>query len=416
MNRFNSSCLPAQCATVLLLAGACTWYRPASAAPVPNQLGPIRPIHELLDLDLRGEQGWAIDISGNLAVVGAPFQNGGNALLFDLTTGQLLHRLRGSDVARSDLFGYTVAIDGDLVLVGSGQEPAAYVFDATTGLQLRKLRPSTNDYVRSVDLSAGRAVLGTPTADVPGVAGADKGVATVLNARTGALIKRIDGPLGAFKESFGRQVAIDGNTLAVSSPASFDHGELRVFDSSTGQLKWTYDYTQNGGKFIARDIEIDGDLLAVGVTRNTTTLSEVLIFNSTSGELVNRINTTVDNQPADYASTIGFSDGRVAVGVWGHEVNGIGHYVGAVHLFDALSGNLLGTVENPDPQSGDGFGFGLALQGPRMIVGAPSESSDRGIAYSYIIPEPSTVSMTFTFALILSMTYRSTQRHVARSE
>jgi outer membrane protein assembly factor BamB len=297
-------------------------------------------------------------------------------------------------------------------LVGSGQEPAAYVFDATTGLQLRKL--PANDYVRSVDLSAGRAVLGTPSADVPGgIVGMDKGVTTVFNARTGALIKRIDGRLGAFTRSFGREVAIEGNTLAASSgDVTSGQGELHVFDSSTGEPKWTYDYTQNGGTLMARDIAIDGDRLAVGVARNGVAVSEVLIFNSDTGELIERFNTTVNNQPAAFATTIGFSNGRIAVGVWSEEANGIGYYVGAVNLFDATSGLFLGTVENPDPQAGDEFGFGLAMQGRRLVVGAPGDSSNRGIAYSYLIPEPGAAWMAMTLIAVILVAHRSAEKQV----
>src|SRR5687767_11098881 len=78
--------------------------------------------HRLLsyDADLLGHQGWSVDLSGDRAIVGAPFTQGGYALVFDLTTGSLLHKLQGSDSFDSDLFGFSVAIDGELAIVGEG--------------------------------------------------------------------------------------------------------------------------------------------------------------------------------------------------------------------------------------------------------------------------------------------------------
>ena len=362
-----------------------------SAAIGASQL-PWHPNSILIDPAISRRQGHSIDVSGNLAIVGAYGNSGGHALIFDLATGTLLHRLRGNDVVSGDLFGFSVAIDGNLAIVGSGQNAAAYVFDATTGTQLRILRPSTSAFVRTVDINNGIAILGTPSADPGGPTNSGAGAITVYNANTGTQLRRINGP-GGFNLNFGSALAIEGNTLAVSSPANFGNGEFRVFDAATGQLQWSYGYLEDGRDFRARDIVIDGDLIAVGVTRNTTKISDVLLFDRHNGDLIRRIDVNV-NATDDYMSSIAMSGGRIAVGVWGYSIDGIG-FAGAVHLFDASSGDHLATIENPDPQFSDNFGYDVSLSGQRLLVGASGDVSERGTTYVYMIPEPGSLALAF---------------------
>lgn len=93
------------------------------------------------------------DAEGALAVLGASQLSSsgpGKAYVFDLTTLQELHVLRASDGGVADCFGASVAIQGTTVAVGAtgdddgGTESGAvYLFDATTGLELAKLKASS---------------------------------------------------------------------------------------------------------------------------------------------------------------------------------------------------------------------------------------------------------------------------------
>ncbi len=101
--------------------------------------------------DLFGE---SLDFDASTIVVGAAFAdtNGtdsGAAYLFDANTGQQLHKLVSDDLQPGDQFGTSVAISGDLVVVGARLDDdqgdgsgAAFVFDRVSGAQLAKLLPS----------------------------------------------------------------------------------------------------------------------------------------------------------------------------------------------------------------------------------------------------------------------------------
>ena len=113
-------------------------------------------LHKLLpdDLQQRDFFGHGVGISGNRAIVGSHGDdvfglNSGSAYLFDVTTGEQLMKLVPSDGQAGDQFGYWAAISGNVAIVGSKYDDdlgndsgSAYLFDVTTGQELRKLTAS----------------------------------------------------------------------------------------------------------------------------------------------------------------------------------------------------------------------------------------------------------------------------------
>lgn len=139
-----------------------------------------------LDAAAGDEFGWSVAMSGNLAVIGAPFDDdagvgsdSGSAYLFNVSTGQQLRKFTAADATADQRFGYSVAIDGNTVVVGAYLDNdvavdagASYVFDASTGAQLAKLTASdgaSSDYFGySVGVSGGRALVGAFLNDARG--------------------------------------------------------------------------------------------------------------------------------------------------------------------------------------------------------------------------------------------------------
>ena len=120
--------------------------------------------------------GGSVAISGTTAVVGAYWDddNGdysGSAYLFDTLTGQQIAKLLPTDGAAEDLFGYSVAISGTTAVVGAWGDDdngdlsgSAYLFDTLTGQQTAKLQPSDGAafdfFGRSVAINGNMAVVG----------------------------------------------------------------------------------------------------------------------------------------------------------------------------------------------------------------------------------------------------------------
>ena len=94
-----------------------------------------------------GEFGFSVAIDGNLIVVGSKRddhagEHSGSAHVFqdDGTTWTFMQKLTASDAAEGDEFGINVAIDGKLIVVGAWHDDhagfvsgAAYVFRSSNG-------------------------------------------------------------------------------------------------------------------------------------------------------------------------------------------------------------------------------------------------------------------------------------------
>jgi FG-GAP repeat protein len=197
------------------------------------------------DPDDNDRFGRSVAISGNRAIIGAFGDDGkaedaGAAYLFDATTHQQLFKLTASDGAYQNLFGGSVAISGNRAIVGAYQDShtrtyggSAYLFDAITGQQLFKLTASDTadgDYFgNSVAIDGNLALVGAPYAEA----------AYLYNVSTGQQLRIItaaDGYTGSF---FGTSVAISGNLAVIgaannSGPVS-QSGAVYLFDLTTGQ-------------------------------------------------------------------------------------------------------------------------------------------------------------------------------------
>ena len=74
--------------------------------------------------------GYSVAVSGNIAVIGAEYDddnwngtNSGSAYVFDVTSGQELFKLTASDGAAYDQFGCSVAVSGNTCLLYTSPSP-----------------------------------------------------------------------------------------------------------------------------------------------------------------------------------------------------------------------------------------------------------------------------------------------------
>ena len=86
--------------------------------------------------------GYSVAINGNYVLIGAIGTSGaaGQAHLFDATNGDLLQTFDNPTPTSIDRFGYSVAVDGNNVLIGAVGDDTngsnvgqAYLFEATNG-------------------------------------------------------------------------------------------------------------------------------------------------------------------------------------------------------------------------------------------------------------------------------------------
>lgn len=234
----------------LLIVGAAGDGGDASGAAYVIDVSSGQELYKLRASDAGANQYFGIDvaISGERAVVGSFWyivdgRAFGAAYLFDLSSGQEIAKLTAHDQGYYDLFGCSVAIDGDHVLVSSRQDGdngvnsgSVYVFDARDGTELAKLLPLDGApfsfFGSAVALDGDRAVIGSVGSES----------AYLFDVGTGTQVVKVVAPDGVSSDKFGQSVGIDGGLVIVGAPWAhvnqgyFESGAAYVFDGSTGQF------------------------------------------------------------------------------------------------------------------------------------------------------------------------------------
>jgi hypothetical protein len=312
-------------------------------------------LHKLVATDgATGDRfGNSVSISGNLALIGAPEDNdngthSGSAYIFDVSTGAEIHKLLPSDGAVHEQFGSSVSISGNLVLVGAHQGEwsgsytgSAYVFDALTGQQLRKLLPSSGvaagRFGGSVCLRGRRAVIGAR-----GKTGGSYGAAYVFDVTTGREFFKLV-PQNSYANQFGNSVSLSGNLAIIGA----------IFDNVNGP--------SSGSAYV---------------------------FDITTGEQLYKL-LPWDGEAYDYFGQGISASGTLAVsGSSGDDDNG--YSSGSAYLIDLLTGQHLFKFLASDGWTSSFFGGATSTDGDRVAIGSTAYSHQNGSVYIFGLAEPGT--------------------------
>jgi FG-GAP repeat len=315
--------------------------------------------------------GWSMDSFNGKVLVGG-FD--GYSYIYDVATGHELNRLRGSDTQRNDTFGRSVALSGDYALVGANGAQAAYVFDASTGAQVRKFADPNGPPVFggfgfgvSAALSGDTAVVGDLGDDTKGT---DAGAVYIYSVSTGQLQHTFFTPdFFTTTEEFGAAVDIEGNTLVVGAPGAnggdLHSGAVFVCNATTGQVLHTLAPDESGPSF-GNKVVISGNLLLVGQPK-LSGHGAVYLFDLNTGQQLRKFTAPNPNSDNEFGAAIAFDGRRALIGDWSEQVNG-NYEVGGAYLYDVSSGNLLASLLPQELHSfGDDFGFSVALDGSSML-------------------------------------------------
>jgi hypothetical protein len=303
--------------------------------------------------------GGAVAISRNTAIVGAPFHDSagddaGAAYLFDVTTGQLLHKLTASDPEVEAVFGSSVAIDGNIALIGSQWDydfgtssGSAYLFDVTTGQELFKLTASDATegdwFGSSVAISGNTAIVG---ASHFGINDNQPGAVYLFDVTTGQELFKLTASNPIDDDGFGTGVAIDGKIAIVGADEvrmTNATGVAYAFDVTTGQqlFKLTGSDVAPDGRF-GFEVGVSGDLAIIrgGASHQRS----VYLFDVTTGEQLIRLVPPYAPQET-FGRAIAIHADKAVVGA----------FPGSAYVFDISRDSLLqgdfntdGTVDAAD--------------------------------------------------------------------
>ena len=427
MNRripiFNSSII---IPSVALLA--VSWVSFVQAGP------PWKQVHKMLATD--GSEGDvlgdAVAMDGNLAVVGAEFAfgsitNSGAAYVFDLTTGQQLLKLLPDDPgADSDQFGFSVAIEGNIALVGARWDDdngidsgSAYLFDVNTGQQLFKLLPSDGAagsvFGTSVALSGNIALVGAAGDEENGIA---SGSVYVFDATTGAQLNKLRPLDAASGYGFGFTSSLSGNIAVIGAWGVDDVGEnsgaAYIFDVTTGEQLFKLNASDAAsGDLFGNSVAIDGNTILVGAQFHASkggNSGAAYVFDATTGEQLYNLSASDASSGSEFGYAVAVNGSTAVISAIAD--NAKGFRSGSAYVFDVSTGGQLYKLIASDGKALSGFGFDVDVQGTVALIGSDlteDNGKSSGSAYVYhllnltdqltVSPDPLIAGQNGTFSV-----------------
>ena len=355
--------------------------------------------------------GRSVALDGDTAVVGAyqndegepgevQVTNTGSAYIFTKDSQGMWKQtaqLTASDAADGDQFGYSVAVDGDTVVIGAHQDDddgaesgSAYVFTKPSG---------DNGWDDWNSLSAdGKAMLTT----------------------------KLTAPGAAAGGYFGNSVAIDGNTIvvgarkadsayAITKPSSDANSDGSIdwedWDSLDADGKATLTATLTASDAAAGDefgtsVAIDGDTVVVGANEhdqsNTVTDSgAAYVFTKpgnawATGTETAKLTASDGTRGDEFGISVAVSGNTVVIGA--HLDDDNGDKSGSAYFFTKpINGNWATGTETAkiidhDGAAEDHFGWSVAVDGSTAVVGAYGDGSNKGAAHIMGIPSWTDIS------------------------
>ena len=347
-------------------------------------------------------------IDGDTVVVGAHVEDtGGNAAgaayVFTRsgTSWSQQAKIQSSDIQAVDIFGYSVAIDGDTVVVGARNEDtggssagAVYVFtrSGTTWSQQAKLVASDaaeNDYMAVVAIDGDTIVAGAYQKN------SNAGAAYIFT-RSGttwsqqAKLVASDAAAGDF---FGFSTAIDGDDVVVGANRKDTYaGATYVFTRSgtswSQQAKLVASDAQANDEF-GNSVAIDGDTMVAGARYEDTGSS-----GAGAAYVFTRSGTSWSQQAKIQSSDIGADDHfGYSVGIEGDTVvagaNRKDTYTGAAYVFtrSGTTWTQAKKIQSSDIAASDNFGHSVSISNNTVVVSALQEdtgASNAGAAYTFL--------------------------------
>ena len=359
--------------------------------------------------------GRSVSISGDYAIVGAPFNDdnegdSGSAYIFfrDGMSWKEQAKLLAGDPGREDNFGYAAAIDGDYAIIGAwakgGDETgAAYIFfrSGKNWKEQAKLTASDpaegNFFGRTVAISGDYALIGSPFNDD---SGKDSGSAYIFfrNGTTWKEQAKFTANDTEAEDQLGSAVAISGDYVIVGSPADDDAGSKSgsayiFFPSGTTwkeQAKLTASDAAEKDNF-GSAVAISGDYAIVGSPSDDDAGSKsgsAYVFVRSGTTWTEEAKLTAGDAAAGdkFGQPIAIS-GRTAI-IGTPLDDDAGNSSGSVYAFLRSGGSWVQRAKQTasNAAAGDKFGQSVALNGDYVIVGAleaDSKGDAAGSAYIY---------------------------------
>ncbi|TVQ29876.1 MAG: hypothetical protein EA376_14615 [Phycisphaeraceae bacterium] len=343
-----------------------------------------------------------VAIDRHTMVIGAPFAAGGGAAYVYTRSGvfewSLEAMLKPGDLTGTDRFGWSVAIDGDTVVIGApahnGNRGAAWVYTraGTTWTQQAKITDagsiSPDQFGYSVAIDGDTAVIGAPFRDDPDASVVNAGAVSVFTRFGSAWTEQqrlLKPPAAQTNDRFGWSVSISGDTLIAGAPSAAGApgngvGAASVF-TRTGQ-----EWSVQGPNLLANDgaanhafgwsVSIKGDVAMIGAPRAVSERGAAYFFTlDAGGEMwvqTSRITDANGSTSDQFGGSVAMDGAWAVTGAqWASPSQSKSDFgKGAAFITAQGADGPLPPIFASDAMRAQNFGSAVAVSGNTIVVGS----------------------------------------------
>jgi hypothetical protein len=288
-----------------------------------------------------------------------------------------------------------VAVSGDIVVVGEfsgdiegySSPGRAHIFttDGTLLASLQAPEPSNNaQFGYAVAISGDVIVVGEPLADPEGIRNA--GRAHIFDS-DGNHIAILQAPEPKVGHPFGFSVDTDGELVVVGDYSLTSLGGVFIFDTAGNYIASIQDPEQQISGGFGVPAAVSGDIIvsaaSFAMVEGLQMAGKAYIFDY-DGNLVATLQSPEPTEEVIFGFPLDASGDIVLVTEWHAAVEGKDE-AGVAHIYDS-EGNYKAILQAPEPEETAIFGNSVAVSGNIIAVGEPQrdgETSDEGSAYIF---------------------------------
>ena len=399
---------------------------PALAAVLPNIGTEVTEIQKISPLDSTSGDlfGYSVDVSNTSMIVGAyadddTGDSSGTATIYERQLNSWVEaaKLIGDDTTSFDKFGYSVAIEGSLAVVGApgnaavnafSRIGAVYIFERQVDgswLQQAKLIVPTvelgDDYAKSVAISGNTVVVGA--------SGTFSTSAYVFERNTDGSWSEALRLYDNSVSRFGYSVAVDTDRIVigallstlttVSAPVTLFERQTDGSWLETSKISVPQTTTSNAPVEFGRSVAVSGNKIIVGSDADAA-----YIFEQQAD--LSWLQTRVLTRPAGYYKNYNF--GRVVDIKVNRAVVGDTYATatnrGMAHIYEKQTNDQwiyqIGFIQSDEESNA--FGNALSLNNDTVVSGANNSNLNAGATYVFDIPNSPASTANFFDIGVLS--------------
>ena len=299
-----------------------------------------------------------------------------------LESSNIIETKLGSSNSEFDSYADSIAISGNIAVVGAGLDGVETSPDPITGAVYIytnsgaswsevRLTPSdldTGGFGKSVAISGDTIVVG---------AGNSNGGLVYVYVRSGTSWSeqaKLTASDGVLSDRFGASVAISGDTVVVGAIGDDDNGSdsgsiyvyVRSGTSWSEQAKLTASDGVSSDQFGA-SVAISGDTTIVGVDKNSGDGAAYIFARSgTSWSEQDKLTASIGTGNEKFGKSVSISEDTVIISAEGHNDNGAAY----VFIRSGTNWNQQAKLTANDGNPFDGFGHSVSISRDTAIVSA----------------------------------------------